>query len=469
MAKPWLDDFTSLADGVRRGDIKAADALEGSLEAVARSGLNAVAFLDAEGARRRAEEIDRDVAAGRDPGPMAGVPLLAKDMGHVAGMPTTYGSVVYKDNVVDYDSIDVGRLRAAGAVIVGKATTSEFGLVAYTATKLFGATRNPWNLECTPGGSSGGPAAAVSGGLVPAATASDGGGSIRIPAHYTGLVGMKGTFGRIPRGPKARNGPLTSHWGTVSRSVRDTARWFEVTSGYHPRDPFSLPRIEGWERDLGKGELRGLRVAVAPDLDGTATIEAEVRRVVTEAAEALIAETGMTLVRPKLDIPENGTRWATAGAPGLFNDLKGHWPDCADDLTYEIKAAMMFMENYRVWHAASVDKFRVMMNEAMADVFEQCDVLLCATNPQEAFAAEGPMPSRVEGEKVGRNNNGALTIPGNVTGYPAISIPAGLTKNGLPVGLQAYTHRHEDKRLLDLALVMERVRPWPLVAPGAPR
>jgi aspartyl-tRNA(Asn)/glutamyl-tRNA(Gln) amidotransferase subunit A len=468
MQKPWLDDATSLADAVRKGEVRAADALEASLHAIETSKLNAIAHLDAEGARRRAEEIDGEVRAGKDPGLFAGVPLLQKDMGHVKGMPTTYGSVVYKDNVVDYDSIDLGRLRAAGAIVLGKATTSEFGLVPYTATKLFGATRNPWNLERTPGGSSGGPAAAVAGGLVSASTASDGGGSIRIPAHYTGLVGMKGTFGRIPRGPKARNGPLTSHWGTVSRSVRDTARWFEVASGYHPRDQFSLPRVEGWERDLGTQNLRGLRVAFSADLGGIATLEPEVRRLVAEAAEALIAETGMKHVDIPLDIPENAARWGTAGAPGLFNDLKDAWPDCKDDLTYEIQASMMFMDKYRVWHASSVDKFRVMMNEAMADVFEQCDVLLCAVNPHEAFVAEGPMPSHVGEVRVGRQNNGALTIPGNVTGYPAISIPAGLTNGGLPVGLQAYTRRHADKLLLDLALVLERIRPWPLVAPGSP-
>lgn len=466
--EPWLDDFTSLADAVRHGDVRAADALEASLTAIGASKLNAVCYLDEAGARRRAEEIDREVGAGQDPGLMAGVPLLVKDLEHAAGMPTTHGSVVYRDNIVDYDSIDVGRLRAAGAIIVGKATASEFGLVPYTATKLHGVTRNPWKLERTPGGSSGGPAAAVAGGLVPAATASDGGGSIRIPAHYTGLVGLKGTFGRVPRGPKARNGPLTSHWGTVSRSVRDTARWFEVVSGYDARDQFSLPRVEGWERDLGTHDLRGLRVAFSADLDGLATLETDVRRVVSEAAEALIAETGMKRIEVKLDIPENAARWATAGAPGLFNDLKDFWPDCADDLTYEIRASMMFMEKYHIWHAASVDRFRVLMNEAMADVFEQCDVLLCAVNPHEAFVAEGPMPSRVDSVRVGRQNNGALTIPGNVTGYPAISIPAGVTENGLPVGLQAYTHRHEDKLLLDLALVLERSRPWPLVAPGAP-
>jgi aspartyl-tRNA(Asn)/glutamyl-tRNA(Gln) amidotransferase subunit A len=466
--KPWLGDACSLAEAIRRGDVRSADAVEASLEAIAASRLNAVVYLDAEGARRQAEAVDRRAAAGEDPGRFGGVPLLVKDLEHAQGMPTTFGSVPYKDNVVDHDSTHVARLRAAGAVILGKSAAPEFGLVAYTATKLHGVTRNPWNLERTPAGSSGGSAAAVSGGLAPLATASDGGGSIRKPAAFCGLVGLKGTFGRIPRGPHAENGPLTSCWGTVSRSVRDTARWFDVASGYDARDPFSLPRIEGWERDLGTRDLRGLRVAVSPDL-GCAAIAADVRKVVTAAADALVEATGMRRVEIDVRLPEGGAKWLNAGAPSLFNDLKDYWPDCKDDLTFEIAFSMQWTaENYRIWHAASVDRFRVVLNEAMADLFEQTDIVLCATDPVEPFAAEGPMPSRVDGERVGRNNNGALTIPANITGYPAISIPAGLTPSGLPVGLQAYARRHEEQTLLDIALTMERARPWPLVAPGAP-
>jgi aspartyl-tRNA(Asn)/glutamyl-tRNA(Gln) amidotransferase subunit A len=465
--RPWLDDGSSLADAIRRGETRAADTLEASLAAIAASKLNAVVHLDAEGARHQAEAIDRRVAAGDDPGLFAGVPLLVKDLEHAQGMPTTYGSVPYKDNIVDHDSTHVARLRAAGAVIVGKSAASEFGLVPYTATKLHGVTRNPWNLERTPAGSSGGSAAAVSGGLVPLATASDGGGSIRIPAAYCGLVGMKGTFGRIPRGPRARNGPLTSNWGTTARSVRDAARWYDVTNGYDARDPFSLPRIDGWEHDLGRRDPRGLRVAIALDL-GAATLHPDVERVVSEAAAALVDATGMRRVEMEVRLPEKAAAWANAGAPSLFDDLRAFWPDCRDDLTYEIRAGMEFMDRYRIWHAASADRFRVEMNEAMADIFERVDVVLCATNPIEPFAAEGPMPSRVGDLRVGRNNNGALTIPGNIAGYPAISIPAGLSPNGLPIGLQAYARRHEDALLLDLALVMERARPWPLVAPSAP-
>lgn len=464
---PWLNDASSLADEIRAGRVSAAEAVEASLEAIGRSQLNAVIHVAEDGARAIAADIDRRVAAGEDPGPFTGVPVLIKDVEAVAGMPQTHGSIAYRDNVADHDSTSTARLRAAGAVILGKSAMSEFGLVAYTSTRLYGTTCNPWNLERTPGGSSGGASAAVAGGLVPIASGGDGGGSIRIPAAYTGLVGMKGTFGRIPRGPRARNGPLTGHLGPLARSVRDVARWYDVTSGYHPRDPFSLPRTDGWERGLGTHDLRALRVTIAPDL-GCAVLEPDVRRVVEAAAERLVAVTGMQRVDARVRIPENATRWATAGAPSLFADLKGKWPDCADDLTYEIRAAMQFMDQYRVWHAASVDRFRMEMNEAMADVFEQTDIVLCATNPFEPYAAEGPMPSRVGEERVGRNNNGALTIPGNITGCPAISLPAGLSSNGLPVGLQAYADRHRDALLLDLALAWERAAPWPLTAPGAP-
>lgn len=465
--QPWLEDASSLADAVRRGDVRAADALEASLGAIAASKLNAVSHLAAEEARDVAARIDARIAAGEDPGVFAGVPMLIKDVTNVAGMPTTHGSVLYKDNIAEHDSTAVKRLKASGAVIAGKTTMSEFGVVAYTATKLYGVTRNPWDLSRTPGGSSGGASASVAGALVPIASGGDGGGSIRIPAGYTGLVGMKGTYGRIPRGPGAKNGPLTQHFGPLTRSVRDVARWYDVTSGYDARDPFSLPRIDGWERDLGTRDLRGLRVAVAPDL-GIAVLEPEVRRLVMEAADALVETAGLQRVEAELHLPENATRWATAGAPSLFADVKPFWPDCRDDLTYEIRAAMEFMEHYRVWHAASVDRFRLAINDAMADLFEQTDIVLCATNPFEPYQAEGPMPSRVGDERVGRNNNGALTIPGNVSGYPAISVPAGLTSSGLPVGLQAYARRHEDALLLDLALCWERARPWPLVAPSAP-
>ncbi len=368
--KSWLGDASSLADAIRAGEVRSADALEASLDAIANSQLNPVTYMDPEGARRQAEALDARIKRGEDPGPWAGVPMLVKDMEDAAGMPTSYGSLVFKDNTAESDCTHVVRLRAAGTVIAGKAATSEFGFVAYTSTKLHGVTRNPWNLERTPAGSSGGSAAAVAGGLVPLATGGDGGGSIRIPASYCGLVGMKGTFGRIPRGPKAAIGQLAAVKGTVARSVRDAARWYDVTCGYDSRDPFSLPRADGWEAGLGTRQVKGLRVAVAPNL-GNAVIHPEVERIVREAADVLIEETGMRRADIDVKVPENGFAWASAGLPSLMADLEDRWPACKQDLTFEIHFAMEASPHYRASHGAAVELFRIQMNEAMADLFEQ--------------------------------------------------------------------------------------------------
>jgi aspartyl-tRNA(Asn)/glutamyl-tRNA(Gln) amidotransferase subunit A len=466
--KPWLDDACSLADAIRRGEVRSADAVEASLEAIAASQVNATVTLDAEAARRGAAEIDARIKHGEDPGLFAGVPLLVKDVEDAAGLPTSHGSIVFKDNIAAADCTHVERLRAAGAVVLGKSATSEFGFVAYTSTKLHGTTRNPWNLERTPAGSSGGSSAAVAGGLVPLATGGDGGGSIRLPASFTGLVGMKGTYGRIPKSPRTIYGMLAAVKGTVARSVRDAARWYDVTAGYDPRDPLSLPRRpESWEESLGACGLRGLRVAFSANL-GNAVVHPEVERVVTAAADVLIEATGMSRVDIDVQVPENGLAWARAGLPSLIAELGGHWPDCENDLTMEIAFAMRAAPEYRAWHGAAVEKFRVEMNEALADLFEKTDVLLCATSPMEPFKAEGPMPYQVGEVAVSPYNAGALTIPANLSGYPAISIPAGLSESGLPIGLQAYAPRHEDALLLDIALAMEKAQPWPLVAPGAP-
>jgi len=209
LLKPWLDDASPLADAIRRGEIRSAEAVEASLEAIANSKLNALTFLDAEGARRQAEQIDARIARGEDAGLLSGVPILVKDVEDAAGWPTTHGSLVFKENIAAEDSTHVARLRAAGAVLVGKAATSEFGFVAYTSTKLHGVTRNPWNLERTPAGSSGGSAAAVAGGLVPAATAGDG---ARTAGAVNGSAASSATADRLR---SERRGSVT---GGVFRS-----------------------------------------------------------------------------------------------------------------------------------------------------------------------------------------------------------------------------------------------------------
>jgi aspartyl-tRNA(Asn)/glutamyl-tRNA(Gln) amidotransferase subunit A len=302
---------------------------------------------------------------------------------------------------------------------------------------------------------------------VPIATGGDGGGSIRIPAGFQGLVGMKGTAGRIPRGPKTDIAPMTVVTGCVARSVRDVARWYDVCAGYDARDPYSLPRIEGWERDLGTRDVRGRRAVISPTL-GTAVVRDEVQASVVEAAEALARDAGLVLVDVPVKMPVMGLEWVMSNMSQLRRTLGDLWPDCKDELTMQMAFGLELAEQiYDLNMAAQVEAQRTAANELMADLFDQVDFVISATNPDTAFPAEVGMNTRVGTQKVGPENNGTLTIPANIVGNPAISIPVAPV-DGLPVGMQVMGRHHEDALLLDLALQVERSCPWPLVAPGAP-
>jgi aspartyl-tRNA(Asn)/glutamyl-tRNA(Gln) amidotransferase subunit A len=465
----WLGDACSLVDAFRSRVLSPAEALEASLAAIDESELNAFSHVDADAARVVANSVDVSL-------PFGGVPIAIKELESVAGWPNTEASLVFRDRVSRYDSVQVTRLRGAGAVLVGQTTASEFGGVNYTSTKLHGTTRNPWDLDRTPGGSSGGSAAAVAGGLVPLGSGSDGGGSIRIPAGFTGLFGLKSTYGRIPRGPHTLQPPLTVTVGCVSRSVRDTARWFDACNGFDPRDTLSLPFVDSWAAGLDSFDLTGKRAVIAIDL-GNAIVEPVQTTLLIELAEELITRAKLKRVDLAIHFPGGGREWSLSNSIGLAGALGDLYPACSDDLTREIEISMKIAASrLNLQSAGAAEMFRIEANEFMADVFEQTDFIFCATNPDVAFAAAGPMATTVGvvdlvaeygfGKAIG--NNGALTIPANLTGNPAISIPAGLV-NGLPVGLQVIGRHHEEQLLLDLARIVERERPWPLVAPSAPR
>jgi len=466
MTEPWLEDACSLVDAFRARSLHPSEALEASLTAIGTSELNAFSHVDSEAARSAAASADVTL-------PFGGVPIGVKELEPVAGWPYTEASLVFADRTSAYDSTHVTRLRAAGAVLAGQTTASEFGGINCTSTKLHGITRNPWDTERTPGGSSGGSAAAVAGGLVPIATGGDGGGSIRIPAGFTGLFGLKSTYGRIPRGPKTLQPPLTVTVGCVARSVRDTARWFDVCNGFDPRDTLSLPRVSDWETQLGSFDLSGKRAVVSVDL-GAAIVEPRSAALITEAAEALIRDAGLRRVDVVVDLPQGGLEWALSNLVGLVEELGDRFPECNDDLTPEIQIGMnLAAHHFTIQSAGKADAFRVALNEQLTDIFDQADFVFAATNPDTAFAAGGPMPTAVGdvdlittyGFDKAIGNNGALTIPANLSGMPAVSIPVG-TVDGVPVGLQVIGRHHEEQLLLDLARIAERERPWPLVAPG---
>jgi aspartyl-tRNA(Asn)/glutamyl-tRNA(Gln) amidotransferase subunit A len=448
MNTPWTSDASSLVDAYRKGDHDPVTEVEATLAAIEASEVNAFSFIAADEALAAARQADVSL-------PLGGVPIAVKELDQVAGWPLTEASLVFRDRRAERDSELVRRLRGAGAVLVGLTTSSEFGGVNLTFTKLNGPTLNPWDHTRTPGGSSGGSAAAVADGLVPLATGGDGGGSIRIPAAFTGLPGLKATYGRIPRGPDLCIGSLTAVTGCLSRSVRDIARYFDVCNGFDPRDPTSLPRVEGWEAGLGSHAVRGMRVALTPDL-GVAVVDPEVAERVMAFARELAGRAGLDVVEVPIKLPGLALEWALAGLAEIRKDLGDRWPDCADELTPQIRVGLELADKlYNIEVRARIEATRTMTNEAMADVFDDVDFVMTCTNPDVAFGARGPLPSMVGGVEAGLGNNGALTIPANITGNPAISIPAG-TVRGLPVGLQVIARHHAEPLLLELALLAER-------------
>ena len=459
MTDPWLHDACSLVDAFRAGALSPTEAVQSVLDAVATDPYNAVCHVDAEGALAAAARADVSK-------PFGGVPFAVKELESVQGWPFGYGTKLLEGNIGAHTMVHVERIRdLGGAIPVVQTTSSELGLVGYTSTKLHGTTTNPWDTTRTPGGSSGGTAAAVSGGLVPIGTGTDGGGSIRIPAGYVGLVGFKTSFRRIPFAPQAQLEPLTSTVGCLSRSVRDTARWLDVANGSHPRDPFSLPRVQGFEAGLGSHELAGLRVAVLPTFGG-AVVHPDIRAVVEEAAVDLIRAAGLKRFEVDFVLPDMGAAWTAPALPILWAGMGAFWPGIRDLVTDEVAAALDLAQRYDIAVAAAIDPVRKLLNETVADLFDSVDLVLCATNPDDPYPAQGPSPRRVGDVEVEAYNVGRLTMGMNITGVPAISVPAGLSPLGLPVGLQVVGPRHADALLLSVAALFERLRPWPLVAPG---
>ena len=459
---PWLGDACSLVEEFRAGRRSPREEMQATLEAVKNSKLNAVSFVDEEGALERASRADISL-------PFGGIPMGVKELDNVTGWPATEASVPFADRKATYTGTMVTRLiERGGATHFGLTTASEFGGVNVTRTVLNGVTRNPWNLERTPGGSSGGGAAGVAGGLFALGTGGDGGGSIRIPAGFNGLVGLKSTYGRIPRGPHAEYGNLTVTIGGMTRSVRDTARWFDICNGHDTTDPLSLPKVSGWEAGLGSTPVAGLRVAIVPDWGG-AVVSPAMWNVLLEAADHLVASAKLRRIDGvNTALPRMGAAWSISGMIEIASALGDMWPACADDLTPEMRMGLQLTEGrYNASERAKIEARRTALNMRMAEIFQQVDLVITASNPDVAFIAEGPLPNTFGGVKAGAGNNGLLTFPCNLHGNPGISVPAG-TVDGLPVGLQIIGPHFSEQVLLELAHVLERERPWPLTAPSAP-
>jgi len=466
------------ADAIRRGELSAAALLDRCIDLIAEKNdaLNAFVHLDVEPARQAAAEIDDRVARGEDPGPFAGVPFGVKDLEDCAGMPTSHGSLLYKGlPPATEDSIHLSRLRAAGAVFVGKTAAPEFGTIQYTKTKAWGVTRNPWNTDRTPGGSSGGSAAAVAAGLIPIATASDGGGSTRIPAAFSGLVGMKPSHGRIPH-PDA-DPSQTAVYGVEVTTVRDAARHLDVAAGPNDVDRVSLPPPPvRYEDTIESLEVSGLRMGWSSDL-GFAVVDPEVVDLARAAAEVTAKAAGTHLVNYDVHLTDPVRTWLTSGALTLWLsiDESEHYPNRLDDVTRWVRTSLESTYDRPLRTLAKPLRRRLQLDRQCAAIFEDVDVLLTPTTAVPAFAAAGPPPTTIAGQDLEERFGpaaGAMSVPftmlANLCWNPACSVPAGVSSEGLPVGLQIMGRRHDDHVILRLARLFEQAQPWPRHAPLPP-
>jgi aspartyl-tRNA(Asn)/glutamyl-tRNA(Gln) amidotransferase subunit A len=457
-----------IAEGVRRGILRASEVLAHHVERVRRldGAIGAFVFLD-DASAEAARAIDARVARGEDPGRLAGVPIGVKELEDVAGWPHTKGSKVLADQVAATTSTQVERLRRAGAVPIGLTASPELGSASYTASLLHGVCRNPWNPALTPGGSSGGSAAAVALGLVPLATGSDSGGSLRIPASYCGVVGFKGTYGRVPRGPLYVGLPNLRNYGALARTVRDTARYLDCVVGADEHDALSLPHPGfSYEDRIRTTRLEGRRVAWSTDLGFTACAP-DVARAIREAATALVAHAGLHEVAVDVRLPDPHTAWPVLLAPDLHDLYAPFLPARADDVHPILRAMLAGTAGIGVRDFAEAALARDALVQALADVFDRVDLLLLPTTAVPAFAAEGPMPAVIDGRSVSPLASVALTSTFNLTGHPAVSVPAA-TADGAPIGLQIVGRRHDDLLVLAAAAALEDARPWPALAPERP-
>jgi len=463
-------ELTSL---IRRKALSPVEVARAVLERIERlnEGLGAYVLVHAERALDEARQAEQAVMTGQPIGPLHGIPVSIKDNQWTAGDRTTSGSRLFAKFVPSEDAPSVANLRAAGAIFVGRTNLPEFAWRGSTDNPLFGESRNPWDLTRTPGGSTGGGAAAVAAGLGPLALGSDGAGSIRIPASFCGLVGLKPTFGRVPMYPAAGGHELVAHVCPLARTVRDVALMMNVVARFDRRDSFALPDddvdyLAACDEPLVKS--RGgapVRIAWSPNL-GFAAVEPETLDICAAAARAF-AETGARVEEASPDIGDPGWILQTLYGGGQAGAHAARPPDEKAQMDPELVAYAEASASMTVVDYLKALAARQALVAALRRFFERHDLLLTPTLGLPAFPLGIVGPREVAGREVS-HLGWTLCYPFNYSGQPAISVPAGWTSSGLPVGLQIVGRRLEDALVLRAAAAFEQRRPWATRRPPEP-
>jgi len=473
-----------LAARIRRRDVSPVEVVDAFLDRIeARNPVvNAYTLVMADQARAAARRAEDAVMSGAPLGPLHGVPIAIKDMDDVAGVPTSLGSFASEGRVAKESTVVVNRLLGAGAIILGKTNTSEFGHKGIADNPRFGPTSTPYAIGYNSGGSSGGSAAAVADGMATLGQGADGGGSVRIPASFCGTVGFKASFGRIPsvtRPDAYLWGHPLVHIGPLARTVLDAALMTSVMAGPHPRDPLSLPAADIRYLDAATRRQGKVRIAYSPRL-GNFPVDPRVASVVREAVQSLAGEeveVEEVELKLKPDHNELAALWVRTIAihyAAIAIHMKADGIDLlgehAERLTPEFRTMLETAHRYTAVEHVLDDALRTEVFDALEDLLQPYDFIVSPTMavPPVKNAADGNTlgPAEINGEPVERLIGFCMTYPINFTGHPAISVPAGLTPEGLPVGMQIIGRRHADESVLTLAAYFERRRPWFHTYPG---
>ena len=410
-----------------------------------------------------AGRAERAVMAGETLGALHGVPVSVKDLIAMGGVRQTFGSRTMASHVAAADAPSVERVKAAGACIIGKTTTTEFGCKGGGPSPLSGTTRNPWDLSKTPGGSSLGAASSVAAGVTPFALGTDGGGSIRLPSAFSGLFGIKAQFGRVPVFPASAT-PTLAHVGPLARTVRDAALLLAVISGHDRRDPFS---VAGAVPDyLGACDLpvKGMRVAWAPTLGG-ALPQAEVLALCKAAVHALRGLGCDVLVWDELAGADPIDLWMAEFYAGVGTRLKTTMQESKALLDPAVARMLEPALHQRLEDYYGKVFRRYEFREQVRARFETIDLLLTPTTPCTAFDAQADAPPGSTDNIISWMR---YTYPFNLTGQPAASVPVGFTAAGLPVGLQMVAKINREVDIFRAAAALEAVQPWAQVKPKLP-
>jgi aspartyl-tRNA(Asn)/glutamyl-tRNA(Gln) amidotransferase subunit A len=478
------DTVAGLAAALAAREISSVELTSATLDRIERAqgALNAFVTIDRDGALAQAKAADAARARG-DAGPLTGVPIAHKDVLMTAGLRTTCGSRMLADFVAPYDAFVVERLKRAGTVLVGKTNMDEFAMGSSNETSHFGPVRNPWNLDCVPGGSSGGSAASVAARLVPAATGTDTGGSIRQPAALSGICGMKPTYGVCSRYGLVAFASSLDTPGPFARTAEDCALLLNAMAGHDARDSTSLARpAEDYTRDLAR-PLAGLTIGLPKEYFGEG-IDPEVAAAI-DAAIALFRREGATTVAielpaVKLSVPVyyviapaeassnlsrfDGVRYGHRAA--RYDGLADMYAKSrAEGFGAEVKRRILvgtyvLSHGYYDAYYLKAQKVRRLIADDFRRAFSQCDVIMGATTPSVAFEFGAK-----SADPVAMYLNDIFTIAGNLTGTPAISIPCGFTRDGLPIGLQIQGNYFREAQVLNVAHRYQQASDWHVRTP----